>query len=86
MNTFFATPLDLICIHILQTMAQGTIARIMDKGYGFIAQEGEEKDLFFHASAVGDEGEFNSLQEGDAVEFDVEEGDKGPHAVNVKRA
>jgi len=71
----------------LQQMATGTIARIMDKGYGFIAQEGEEKDLFFHASAVeGDEGEFNNLQEGDTVEFDVEQGDKGPHAVNVKRA
>lgn len=63
----------------------GTIARLTDKGFGFIAQEGEEKDLFFHSSAL--EGvTFNELKEGDAVTFDTEDSDKGPRAINVKRA
>lgn len=65
-------------------MEKGTIARIMDKGYGFIKREGEEKDLFFHSNEV--QGvEFNSLQEGDEVEFEVTEGEKGPQAVNVSK-
>ncbi|MFH1426155.1 MAG: cold shock domain-containing protein [Candidatus Kerfeldbacteria bacterium] len=66
-------------------MAQGKIARLMDKGYGFISREGEEKDLFFHATEL-QEADFNDLQEGDDVTFDVTEGDKGPQAVNVHRA
>lgn len=66
-------------------MQQGTIARLMDKGFGFIKIEGGEKDLFFHANELQDI-EFNSLSEGDAVEFEVEEGQKGPQAVKVHRA
>ena len=65
-------------------MAQGTIARLKDQGFGFIAQEGEEKDLFFHANEV--QGEFNDLNEGDAVTFEVAEGPKGPNATNVAKA
>ena len=66
-------------------MTNGTIARLMDKGYGFIAREGEEKDLFFHANEL--QGvEFNDLRDGDAVTFEVTEGDKGPQATNVSRA
>ena len=65
-------------------MQKGTIARIMDKGYGFIKVDGEEKDLFFHSNEL--QGvDFDSLKEGDAVEFEVTEGQKGPQAVNVNR-
>ncbi|MCH8050250.1 cold shock domain-containing protein [Patescibacteria group bacterium] len=63
-------------------MEQGTIARIMDKGYGFIAREGEDKDLFFHANELQG-AEFESLKEGDKVTFEIQQGDKGPHATNV---
>ncbi len=66
-------------------MEQGTIARLMDKGYGFISREGEEKDLFFHANELQNI-EFDALKEGDAVTFEVQQGDKGPHATNVTPA
>lgn len=63
----------------------GTIKKLTDKGFGFIAREGEEKDLFFHSkSLVG--VQFSELKEGDAVSFDVEDSPKGPNAVNVQRA
>lgn len=63
----------------------GTIKRLTDKGFGFISQEGQEKDLFFHSnSLVG--VQFNDLKEGDMLSFDVENSPKGPNAVNVKRA
>ena len=66
-------------------MATGTIARLTDRGFGFISQEGVEKDLFFHANEL--QGvEFNDLQEGDSVEFEVGETDKGQNATNVARA
>ena len=64
---------------------KGTVKRIMyDRNYGFIQTEGEEKDLFFHQSGV--DGEFGNLREGDAVEFEIEETDRGSQAVNVKTA
>ena len=63
----------------------GKIKRLTDKGFGFIAQDGQEKDLFFHSnSLVG--VQFNDLREGDMLSFDVENSPKGPNAVNVKRA
>ncbi|MEX0917771.1 MAG: cold shock domain-containing protein [Candidatus Paceibacterota bacterium] len=65
-------------------MQKGTIARITDNGYGFIAREGEEKDLFFHSNELRDVN-FDDLREGDTVEFEVGEGPKGPNAVNVSR-
>lgn len=66
-------------------MNKGKIARVTDRGFGFISQDGEEKDLFFHASELQDI-DFNDLQEGDDVTFEVAEGPKGPNAVNVARA
>ena len=50
------------------------------KGFGFIEREGDEKDLFVHKTEV--EGDIN---DGDKVEFDVGETEKGPNAVKVKR-
>ena len=65
-------------------MSEGTIVRLNDKGFGFIKQEGAEKDLFFHATELNDV-EFNDLKEGEAVTFEVADGPKGPNAVNVAR-
>ena len=56
----------------------------MDKGYGFIKTEDSDKDLFFHSNEVQGT-DFNSLKEGDEVEFEVTEGQKGPQAVKVSR-
>ena len=66
-------------------MSEGTIARLTDRGFGFIAREGEEKDLFFHANELQGVG-FDDLSEGDKVTFEVTQGDKGPSATNVSRA
>lgn len=61
----------------------GVIKKKTDKGFGFIAQDGQEKDLFFHSKAlVG--VTFDELKEGDNVSFDVEQSPKGPNAVNVQ--
>ena len=63
---------------------QGTIKKLTDKNFGFIAREGGE-DIFFHANNL--EGtDFNQLREGDAVTFEVEKTPKGNAAVNVKKA
>lgn len=66
-------------------MQTGTIARKTDRGYGFISVEGREKDLFFHASELNGVT-YDELVEGDAVEFEEAEGQRGPQAVNVSRA
>ncbi|HZQ09001.1 MAG TPA: cold-shock protein [Anaerolineae bacterium] len=56
------------------------------KGYGFIAPADGGKDLFVHYSAIQDSGNgYRSLNEGDTVEFNVEEGAKGLQATNVVR-
>lgn len=63
----------------------GTIKTKTDRGFGFISRDGETKDLFFHSNdLVG--VTFEELQVGAAVTFDVEEGQKGPAAKNVKLA
>lgn len=64
-------------------MNKGTIARLMDKGFGFIKREGEEKDLFFHSNELKGVS-FDSLHEGDEVTFEIAESPKGPNAVNVE--
>ena len=66
-------------------MEEGTIARLMDRGYGFIKRSGQEKDLFFHSNELQNV-RFNELHEGDKVTFEVTEGMKGPQATNVNRA
>ena len=63
----------------------GKIKTLTQKGFGFIAQEGETKDLFFHAKEL--QGvTFEELQVGDAVNFEIGQSDKGPNAVNVSKA
>ena len=66
-------------------MPKGTVRRLMDRGYGFIKSE-QEEDLFFHSTSL--EGvEFNSLSEGQEVEFEKGQGRDGrPAAVNVRLA
>ena len=66
-------------------MMTGTIKTLIaDKGFGFIAREGEAKDLFFHSKElVG--VTFDELQEGDAVSFEVTQSEKGPAATKVSR-
>ena len=55
------------------------------KGFGFIEREDKEKDVFVHVSAVRNSG-MDVLDEGQALTFEVEEGAKGPSAVNLKTA
>lgn len=64
---------------------KGTIKTKTDRGFGFIAREGEVKDLFFHSKdLVG--VTFDELQVGAEVTFEVVNGEKGPSAKNVKLA
>jgi CspA family cold shock protein len=63
----------------------GTVKWFNDtKGFGFITPEGGQKDCFVHHSAIQSDG-FRSLAEGDRVEFDIVQGQKGPAAENVTR-
>ncbi|OIO49485.1 MAG: cold-shock protein [Parcubacteria group bacterium CG1_02_42_13] len=63
----------------------GTIKKLTEKGFGFIAREGETKDLFFHSKELKGVT-FDELKVGDAVTFEVVQSDKGPAATNVSRA
>jgi CspA family cold shock protein len=63
-------------------MAQGTVAFFKESGgYGFIETDDAEEDVFFHMEDIGGP----DLEEGQEVEFDIEQADKGPRATNVKR-
>lgn len=66
-------------------MAQGTVKKLTEKGFGFIATDEGGSDLFFHMSAL-DGVRFDDLQEGQRVEFSIGEGPKGPRAENVRVA
>lgn len=61
-------------------MAQGTIKKLTDKGFGFIESNGNE--IFFHSSALQNTS-YDNLREGDTVEFTEGDGPKGPRAENV---
>jgi len=64
----------------------GTVKWFNDaKGYGFITPEGGDRDCFVHYSAIAGSG-FRTLAEGEKVEFDLVENDKGPAAENVIKA
>ncbi|MFA6554101.1 MAG: cold shock domain-containing protein [Candidatus Paceibacterota bacterium] len=65
-------------------MQSGTIKTLTEKGFGFIAREGETKDLFFHSNDLSGVT-FAELKVGDAVTFNVVDGQKGPNAQDVKR-
>ncbi|HOO32621.1 MAG TPA: cold-shock protein [Thermotogota bacterium] len=63
-------------------MAKGTVKWFnTQKGYGFITKE-DGDDVFVHYSAIQSDG-FKNLEEGQAVEFEVQDGSKGPQAANV---
>ena len=67
-------------------MAKGTGKWFNDsKGFGFITPEGGGKDLFAHHTAIQMDG-YKSLKEGQAVEFDETQGQKGPAAANIRAA
>lgn len=63
-------------------MAEGTIKRLTDKGFGFI-DAGKGDDIFFHMSAV-EGASYDQLQEGQRVSFEIGHGPKGPRAENVR--
>ena len=66
-------------------MEKGKIARLTDRGFGFISREGQDKDLFFHSNEL--QGvDFKDLKEGDEVQFEVSESPKGLNATKVSRA
>ncbi|WP_026697663.1 cold-shock protein [Alkalicoccus chagannorensis] len=65
-------------------MTTGTVKWFnAEKGFGFIEVEGQN-DVFVHFSAIQDEG-FKTLDEGQTVNFDIEEGQRGPQAANVQK-
>ncbi|TDX58872.1 cold-shock protein [Orenia marismortui] len=65
-------------------MNKGTVKWFnAEKGYGFIEREAGD-DVFVHFSAIQGDG-FKTLEEGQAVEFDITEGDRGPQAANVTK-
>jgi CspA family cold shock protein len=67
-------------------MPKGTVKWFSDqKGYGFITPEDGSRDVFVHFSSIMGDG-YKTLKEGQAVEFEITEGPKGPQASNVNRA
>ena len=70
---------------VMFRVMKGTIARVTDRGFGFIKPDEGGDDVFFHARSL--EGiMFDELREGDAVTYEVEDGPKGPAAIKVMRA
>lgn len=65
-------------------MKTGKIARVTDRGFGFITEDGGTTDIFFHSNELQGVA-FNELKAGDAVQFEIGDSPKGPNAVNVSR-
>lgn len=63
---------------------EGTIKNITDRGFGFIAVDGEQKDLFFHSNELNGV-KFEELKVGDKVSFEKADSPKGPNATNITR-
>jgi len=69
----------------MEARETGTVKWFNDqKGFGFIARSNGEKDVFVHHSAILGQG-YKTLREGERVEFEVTEGQKGPAAADVQR-
>ena len=67
-------------------MQTGIIKRLVaDRGFGFIAVEGNDKDLFFHSNELEEGLKFEDLKEGDKVQFEVTASEKGDNATKVSR-
>ncbi len=63
-------------------MTKGTVKKLIrNRGFGFISAE-DGREIFFHRNELV-KGDFDSLNEGDALEFEVEKGDKGPKATGI---
>jgi CspA family cold shock protein len=74
-----------LCVYFFLSsfMPTGTIKKVTDKGFGFITVEGSD-DVFFHMSSLTAGVSFDQLQPGQAVEFEMGQGPKGPKAENVR--
>jgi CspA family cold shock protein len=84
MGDFAETPGNLMTLLfvVVDAMATGTVAFFNDTGgYGFIETEDSDEDVFFHMEDIGGP----DLEEGQEVEFDIEQADKGPRATNLQR-
>jgi cold shock protein len=79
----FRENLKTLSINLFKTM-EGTIKTLTQKGFGFIAIEGEAKDLFFHSTELKGVT-FEELKVGDKVTFEKADSEKGPKAVSVSR-
>lgn len=64
-------------------MLTGTVKTVTDKGFGFITQEGADKDVFYHETVLTGELAERKLKVGDKVTFEVEQSEKGPRATNI---
>ena len=65
-------------------MEQGKVKTVTDKGFGFIAVEGQEKDVFYHENTLDGALAERKLKVGDVVTFDVEQTPKGVNAINIE--
>lgn len=65
-------------------MATGTVKTVTDKGFGFITQDGADKDVFYHETILTGELADRKLRAGDKVKFEVEQSEKGPRAIEIE--